>query len=524
MAKRLVPIKPVDGLGAVSAALILLLTLGTLAAVVTRAEGVSALRPADWAALRFTLWQAFLSASLSVLLAVPVARALARRQFFGRSALITLLGAPFILPVIVAVLGLLAVFGRSGILSTMLGWVGLPPVHIYGLHGVVLAHVFFNIPLATRLILQGWLAIPAERFRLAASLGFDNADIQRVLEWPMLRAVVPGIFMVIFLLCMTSFAVVLALGGGPKATTLELAIYQAFRFDFDLGKAALLAVIQFGLCAVVAVIAWRVATPAGMGAGLDRTVERWDTSNPVLRAQDFTVLVFATLFLLTPLVVIFLKGAGAVWTLPDVVWWSAFRSVLVALGSAALAISLSLSLALLAVKLGQKRTAGFVEGIGYLTIAASPLVVGTGLFIMIFPFARPSDLALPVTAVVNAAMSLPFALRALSPALRDIENDYGRLADSLGLSGWSRLRLLILPRMRRPLGFAAGLAAALSMGDLGVIALFADPESATLPLQMFRLMTAYRMGDAAGAALVLLALSLCLFWIFDRGGRVDTDT
>jgi len=115
-------------------------------------------------------------------------------------------------------------------------------------------------------------------------------------------------------------------------------------------------------------------------------------------------------------------------------------------------------------------------------------------------------------------------LRALSPALRDIENDYGRLADSLGLTGWSRMRLLVLPRMRRPLGFAAGLAAALSMGDLGVIALFADPESATLPLQMFRLMTAYRMGDAAGAALVLLVLSLCLFWIFDRGGRVDADT
>ena len=80
-------------------------------------------------------------------------------------------GAPFILPVIVAVLGLLAVFGRAGILSQALGLLGLPPVPIYGLHGVVLAHVFFNLPLATRLILQGWLAIPAERFRLAASLG-----------------------------------------------------------------------------------------------------------------------------------------------------------------------------------------------------------------------------------------------------------------------------------------------------------------------------------------------------------------
>jgi thiamine transport system permease protein len=91
------------------------------------------------------------------------------------------------------------------------------------------------------------------------------------------------------------------------------------------------------------------------------------------------------------------------------------------------------------------------------------------------------------------------------------------------MTGTARLRWLILPRLRRPLGFAAGLTAALSMGDLGVIVLFADPERATLPLQILRLMGAYRMEAAAGAALLLLALSLMLFWLFDQGGRHDVD-
>ncbi len=173
--------------------------------------------PSDWAAIRFTLAQATLSALFSVALAIPLARALARRRFPGRGVLITLLGAPFILPVIVAVLGLLAVFGRNGLLSTALGWAGLDPIHIYGLHGVVLAHVFFNMPLATRLILQGWAAIPAERFRLAASLNFAPRDTARLLERPMLRQVLPGAFVVIFLICTTSFAVALTLGGGPRS-------------------------------------------------------------------------------------------------------------------------------------------------------------------------------------------------------------------------------------------------------------------------------------------------------------------
>jgi len=57
------------------------------------------------------------------------------------------------------------------------------------------------------------------------------------------------------------------------------------------------------------------------------------------------------------------------------------------------------------------------------------------------------------------------------------------------------------------------------MGDLGVIALFADAEMATLPLQIYRLMGAYRMQDANAAALLLLILSMAAFWLLDRGGR-----
>ena len=34
---------------------------------------------------------------------------------------------------------------------------------------------------------------------------------------------------------------------GPRATTVELAIYQAFQFDFDLTRAALLSVIQIAM-------------------------------------------------------------------------------------------------------------------------------------------------------------------------------------------------------------------------------------------------------------------------------------
>ncbi len=525
MAKRALGINPSTLIGWLSVALVLVLTLGTLLAVFGRAEGASSIGPSDWVAVRFTLLQAGLSAAISVILAVPLARALARRRFMGRGLLIALMGAPFILPVIVAVLGLLAVFGRNGIASTVLVWAGFDPISIYGLGGVLLAHVFFNLPLATRLILQGWLAIPAERFRLAAELGFSCRAVARHLERPMLRAVLPGAFMVVFLICMTSFAVVLVLGGGPRATTVELAIYQAFRFDFDLSKAAQLAGIQFTLGALATVVALRVSAPMSAGSGLDRVVMRWDSSAIWLRVQDSIIMLAAALFLLAPLAAILVAGTGQVFRLPPQVWLSAERSLLVAMAAMTLTVLFSLTMALNVVRLRHRRRLSMtIEAIGYLTLAASPLVIGTGLFILLFPIANPVALALPVTAIVNAVMSLPFALRILKPAIMEVEQTYGSLADSLGLRGTARLRLLILPRIRGPLGFAAGLAAALSMGDLGVIALFAGPDQATLPMQLYRLMSAYRMAEAAGAALLLLILSFALFWMFDKGGRMNADT
>ncbi|MEM8538053.1 MAG: thiamine/thiamine pyrophosphate ABC transporter permease ThiP [Pseudomonadota bacterium] len=509
--------QPVSAWPGISAAIFLaVLILGTLLAVALRAEAGSGFGRAEWAAIRFTVLQATLSGLFSVCLAIPVARALARRRFAGRRVLIALLGVPFILPVIIAVLGLLEVFGRAGWVSAGLSFLGFEPIRIYGLHGVVLAHVFLNLPLATRLILQGWQEVPAERFRLAAQLGCDGRAMFWLIEWPMLRRILPGAFAVVFAICLTSFAVALTLGGGPKATTIELAIYQAFRFDFDLGRAALLSVVQLILTIAAAALALWLSTGTGFGKGLDRLVRRWDGMTAITRIWDAAWIAAAALFLMMPLAAIVLSGLPKFASLPASVWTAAVTSLLVAGMSTVLLLCLALPMAF-AIARGNR---GVVELAGLLGLAASPLVIGTGLFIIIRGLqADPFALALPVTALVNAIMALPFALRILIPSARDVVDRYGKLGLSLRMSGGPFIRLVLLPRMRAQIAFAAGLAMALSMGDLGVITLFADPDIATLPLQIYRLMGAYRLEDAAAASLLLLVLSIGVFWLLDRGGR-----
>ena len=512
MANRPVPLNlPALALAATVAALV----LGTALTLALQADSFT-LRPAEWAALAFTLKQAALSALVSTLVAIPAARALARRRFAGRGAMVALMGAPFLLPVVVAVIGILSVYGRNGLINQFLGAFDLPPVSIFGLQGVVLTNVFFNLPLATRILLNGWSAIPAERFRLAETLGLPPSAFHRHIELPMLRDLLPGAFVVVFLLCMGSFVVALTFGGGPRATTLELAIYQALRFDFDLGRAALLAALQFTVCAGVVALAGRITLPADFGRGQDRS-RAVPAAGGWRLAADAVLLTLTAVFLGMPLLMVLVSGLPGLATLPASVWQAAQRSLLVAVTSATLATSVALCLTLATAR--ASKAARWIELAAMLPLAASGLVLGTGLFLLVHPVVRPEVLALPVTVVVNATVALPFLFRLLLPETRALCAGYDRLCATLNLQGAARLRFVTLPRLARPLGLGAGIAAALSMGDLGVITLFASEDSATLPLMIQRLAGAYRMDQAAAASLVLILASFALFWLCDAGGR-----
>lgn len=125
-----------------------------------------------WHVVRFSFWQAFLSALLSVVPAIFLARALYRRRFPGRLALLRLCAMTLILPVLVAVFGILSVYGRQGWLASLWQSLGLEwTFSPYGLQGILLAHVFFNLPMASRLLLQALETFPANNVNLPPSLG-----------------------------------------------------------------------------------------------------------------------------------------------------------------------------------------------------------------------------------------------------------------------------------------------------------------------------------------------------------------
>ncbi|MBO9653950.1 MAG: thiamine/thiamine pyrophosphate ABC transporter permease ThiP [Agrobacterium tumefaciens] len=473
--------------------------------------------------LRFTLYQATLSTLLSITLGLPVALALARRKEFpGRIWIIRLMAVPMGLPVIVGAFGIITIWGRQGVLNSALVFAGVDePFSIYGLSGILIAHVFFNLPLCVRLMLAGLERIPGEYWRMAASLGMGPVSVFRFIEWPAVSRLIPGIAGLVFMLCATSFTLVLLLGGGPAATTLEVAIYQALRFDFDPQRAIALSVLQIVLTAVLLGLLAFLPSPEAEISSLGRSIRRFDGKSTAARLWDGAAIVFAVFLIGLPLVAIAVSGLQA--DLPRLLTATVFlraaaTSLAIAMLSAILVVLCCMAIIGARQAVNSRRRVAWplrllsaVLGAGSsLVLLVPPVVLGSGWFLLLRVFGDVSFYAPVLVALINMLMALPLAMRVMEPAFASHFLRTGRLSASLGLQGLSRLRFADLPVLWRPVLMALSFAMALSLGDLGAVALFGSESFVTLPWLVYSNMGSYRTNDAAGYAFLLGVVCLLL--------------
>lgn len=509
------------------------LAFGFLAAALLAVPLVTGLRPVSPLALLadpylrgvvgFTLLQAALSTLLSLALGVPLGLALHRARWPGRDLVLRLFLVPQALPPLVGALGLLAVFGRGGWLGDGLALAGLPRPSIYGLAGILLAHVFFNAPLVARLVHGSLGSVPAESWRMAGQLGLRPLAVLRHIEAPAVLRALPQAASLVFALCVTSFTLVLVLGGGPAATTLEVAIYQALRYDFDPGRALTLSLVQ--VCGVaLALLPFLLLRGGTADLGLGRggeEVSRFDAPSRPRALVDGAVLAAGLTLLSLPLAALVVDGLASdlARLLGDpAVWRAALTSLLVAVPAALLGLLLSLALALGAA-VGGRFAPLAVGGASTLVLVVPPIVVGAGWFLLLRGTGDVARFAPLIVVAAQAVLILPYGVRLFLPAITQADRRHGRLALSLGLTGWARLRHLELPALRRPLVLALAFALAVSLGDLGTVALFGSGEFTTLPLLLLQRMGSYRSADAAGLALLLGAGVLVLLVAAEYGAR-----
>lgn len=462
--------------------------------------------------IRFTLQQALLSTLLSLLPAIPVAQALARRRFWGRRWLLQLLSLSPALPAVVVIFGLMTLYGRQGWLARLAASIGISySSSLYGLHGLVLVHVFFNLPLATRWLLQTLTALPQAHYRLAQQLGMSAHQRFRWLEWPRLRWQLCSMVGLIFSLCFNSFTSGLILGGGPQATPLAVAIYQSFTEEGSFGQALPLVLLQISCCLGIYAVGQCLAEshPAIMMIDLEPSWARDPQDNGYRRCWDGIWILGLLLLLLLPLLAVVIQGCNRMLfqALAQPQLWRALGCSLSLGGCAALlAVTLAYSLLWSSSRLQQRHALRCSRGLllsGILISLLPPLVLATTLLHLFHAIDIPGVIW-GLIGVINGLIALPYALKILTAPLYDVIRQTEQLCQGLGIQGFNRWRVIDGPLLCRPLAFAFALTTVLSLGEVGIMALFGQEAGSTLALYLYQQLGAYQGDEAAVTALLLL--------------------
>lgn len=197
--------------------------------------------PTVLAALRLSLITSTSTALIAVVTGAPLAYALARWRFFGRSMIEVLINLSLVLPPAVAGVALLVAFGRRGVLGPALTSLGLSLP--FTTLAVVMAQTFVAAPFFVRAAKIGFEAIDVQLEEAATTEGASQWQLFRYVMTPLAGRAMMGGLVLCWTRALGEFGATILFAGNllGRTQTMPLAIYLGF--ERDVGIALALSVI-----------------------------------------------------------------------------------------------------------------------------------------------------------------------------------------------------------------------------------------------------------------------------------------
>jgi thiamine transport system permease protein len=487
-------------------------------------------RPRTQRIIGFTVGMAAAATAITLVLGMPVAYVLSRLRFRGRGVLRAAVLVPFVLPTVVVGIAFRALLRDTPLDSSVVA--------------ILAALVFFNVAVVARTVAVSWESLDPRQEEAARVLG---AGPVRVFATITLRRLAPSIAAaasIVFLFCSTAFGTVLVLGGA-KYATIETEIWLLTTQFLDLRAASVLSVAQIVVVVLLLVLTARLRSRT--------TAQRRSFASRLPRRSDAPVIVasgLVALALMVPLAALVerslrVKGAGGTgeWGIGNylalastgdrnalaVTPWQALGN---SLGFAAAATGLAMLVGLVACILlsrtprspHARRGLDLLDGALMLPLGVSAVTVGFGFLITLN--APPLDLRTsPVLVpIAQALVAVPLVVRTLLPVLRSIGSRMREAAATLGAGPWRVILTIDLGVAGRAALAATGLAFTVALGEFGATTFLSRPDSATLPVVIYRLIGlpgGDNAGMAAAASVVLALVCVAVVALVERL-RVDT--
>lgn len=450
--------------------------------------------------MTWTIFQAAATVVITLILALPVAWTLARLDFVGKRLLLRGLMLPFVMPTLVAGMGVLALFGEHGVLWR--GWSDTAYLLLYG-------NVFFNLPVMIRAAYQGFLAVPHNQLTLAKLSGANAWQRFCWIELPVLKNWLLGSACLVFLYCFSGFGLALLLGG-QRYATIEVEIYQLIAYELDMSRAG--------------VLVWCVLATTAMAGGLSAWFGRHTHALRIQRTQpekpqswQQQVMLWVSWAIVwgccgLPLLAIVFQAAKAdtAWQ----IWWAA--DTWLALKNTVMFTLLAL---LLATVLGVLHAAvarqwAWVRGVTFLPFMISPVCLAFGVLLLYPEWSASLGLLIGLYAL----LAYPFIAKDVLAAWDSLPVRYVAAARVFGATRFQAACYVVLPLLKPALRRGMTLAAATCVGEFAATLFLSRPEWLTLTTLIYQKLGkvgAENYQQALVLALGLMLLSVAIFALID---------
>ncbi len=467
--------------------------------------------------------QASLSAVISIIMAFPVSYITSRYSFrlarFMRSISII----PFVLPSIVVIVSMLSLYGKNGLINRILG---TEFSILYGLPGILLSHVFYNVSIAHRFLEDGWNSLDIRYRQISKSLGEGKLSYIKNIVIPEMLPYILSSFFIVFIYSFLSFAVVLVFGG-IKFSTLEVQLYKTFTNDFSGIIPSIYAFIQFIISIIlisVLVFISNLRRRRQIKVIQSETLPLKYSTLPKKILVNGVVLLLL-IFMLLPLLSLFLMSFEKNGNITFINYINLFNP------SHGLILKINI-LDVLLESISISIPAGFftvilclivtiaIKGKKYNLLEVYMLLpIGISLVSLSYGVSyifggNLSDRLIII--VIHSVLAFPISLRLLKYNVDKTPDSLIFIARSLGASRLYAFLTIELPLYSRGIANAMSYAIAISLSEITAVMVIGRGNIETIPMAVYKFINNYQFGQALSLSCIYILILFIMFSVIDR--------
>ncbi|MDP6964898.1 MAG: iron ABC transporter permease [Acidimicrobiales bacterium] len=479
-----------------------------------------------WSIAWFTLWQAFLSTVFSIAFAFPVIYLFAKYEFKGSRILRSLVTIPFVLPTVVVGSAFTAVFTRLNLDGGALNL-------RHTVWAILIAHTFFNASIAIRIISTFWEGLNENPENQSRILGVSRLGTFCQITLPRLRPAIFSAATTIFLFCLTSFGIILILGG-PKNSTIETEIWRQAIWRGDISTASVFALLQLLFVILLSSILIQAEKKTTSDENLANKIKRKPRKRTIVFHFTYLFSLFGLpIFILlerslnhgnSNIFAFFTGLTKQTNVIPITPISSLWNSLHFALLAALIAVLIGILTSIVVVR-GSKILSTFLNVSASIPLGVSAVTIGFGIFLAFNgPLAdlRSSQWMIPI---LHALLGVPFVVRSVVPSMRRIPTLFYENSKLLGvnpLKSWFNIDFKL---SYRSFLVGGGFSFAISLGEFGATSFLPrNPDTLTAPLVIYRLLSTpgeELRGQAMALSVILAGITSLSIFLIELARKSD---